>query len=384
MVSAVRRLTADQLRRSTLRRQFPVIQGSGPADVLKLFEKLGPIQSQVPRAPFLTAASRLPGVAYETVNDLLVEHQLVKASNLRGTVHTSPATSFGWLDAVARSTRERTLARAFDLTTLTPTQLTREIEQYCAQWRTRDEIVDHMRTWLTARNPASAAASGASGIDGLLWGHSGLLRRPRDGAWEKRTDIYRRAARTALGNYVEMDPQEALRQLVPRHLAAYGPVLGEDLAFFFGVPTRAITAVLRALGDRIVRLAGPDREDYLDLADPPEGGQEDPGLRLLPEFDGLLLGFQGRNRTRFVDEQQLSHIWLKVNGVFSPVVLYEGRLVATWKTIGPAQRVRVEVTMLHPYPLLRADLLEGPVRQTGRALGISITDVVIRRADVGT
>jgi hypothetical protein len=274
--------------------------------VLKLFDKLGPVQSQVPRAPFLSAASRLPGVAYETVNDLLTDHQLVKASNLRGTVHTSPATWFGWLDAVARSTRARMLTRSLILTAVTPAQLTIEIERFCTQWRTRDEIVDHMRTWLTAQNPASAAAFGETAIEGLLWGHSGLLRRPRDGAWEKRTDIYRRAARTALASYSEVDPQEALRQLVPRHLAAYGPVLGEDLAFFFGVPAGAITAVLDALGDRIVRLPGPEREDYLDLVEPPLGGQEDPGLRLLPEFDGLLLGFQGRNRARFVDKQQLT------------------------------------------------------------------------------
>jgi hypothetical protein len=70
--------------------------------------------------------------------------------------------------------------------------------------------------------------------------------------------------------------------------------------------------------------------------------------------------------------------------VLSPVVLHEGRLVATWKTIGSGQRVRLEVTMLHPYPLLGEDLLMGPAAHTERALNVSITDVVVRRADVRT
>jgi len=54
------RLTEEDLRLSTLARQFPAIDGRDPDAVLELFRRLGPIQSQVPRAPFLTASSRLP------------------------------------------------------------------------------------------------------------------------------------------------------------------------------------------------------------------------------------------------------------------------------------------------------------------------------------
>jgi hypothetical protein len=101
----VRRLTNDQLRLRTLRRQFPAIRGRGPAAVVELFQRLGPIQSQVPRAPFLTISSRLPGVSYDTVCALFEAHQLLKTSNIRGTVHTSVPEQFAWLDAVARRSR---------------------------------------------------------------------------------------------------------------------------------------------------------------------------------------------------------------------------------------------------------------------------------------
>ena len=116
----MRRLTNDQLRRRTLHRQFPAIRGRGPAAVVELFQRLGPIQSQVPRAPFLTISSRLPGVSYDTVCALFESHQLLKTSNIRGTVHTSVTEQFAWLDAVARRSRARQLRSVLKLRQITP------------------------------------------------------------------------------------------------------------------------------------------------------------------------------------------------------------------------------------------------------------------------
>jgi hypothetical protein len=101
-------------------------------------------------------------------------------------------------------------------------------------------------------------------------------------------------------------------------------------------------------------------------------------LRLLPEFDGLLVGYHGRNRTRFLTEQQLPKVWAKVNGLFSPVVLHKGRLVASWKTITKGQRIDIEVTMLDPHPVLAEDLFADSITATEQVLGIKITDLRVR------
>ena len=135
---------------------------------------------------------------------------------------------------------------------------------------------------------------------------------------------------------------------------------------------------LRRLGDEVIHLRGPNDEDYLDLADAPVAGTSDPGLRLLPEFDGLLVGYHGRNRTRFLTEQQLPKVWAKVNGLFSPVVLYDGRLVASWKTITKGRRTDIEVTMLDPHPVLADDLFGDAIAATEQVLDLTITDLRIR------
>ena len=378
-VRAVRRLSHDQLRMRTLSRQFPTIPRHGPAAIVDLFRRLGPIQSQVPRAPFLTISSRLPGATYDTVCELFESHQLVKTSTIRGTVHSSVPEQFALLDAVARRTRGAQLRNVLKLQQVTPEQLAAETEAFAStDWRPRSEIVAHARAWLAERETGDAAKGSDLLSDSLLWGHSGLLRRPPDTRWEKRTDVFHQRARSLLPGLPEWDFEEALTELVRVHLGSYAPALREDLAFFLGAGLGAVDHALRRLGDEIVHLSGPNDEDYLDLADAPSDDTPDPGLRLLPEFDGLLVGYHGRNRTRFLTEQQLPKVWAKVNGLFSPVVLYGGRLVASWKTITKGRRTDIEVTMLDPHPILADDLFGDAIAATEQVLDLTITDLRIR------
>ncbi len=378
-VRVVRRLSQDQLRRTTLRRQFPTIPERGPEAVVELFRRLGPIQSQVPRAPFLTISSRLPGVSYGTVCGLFESHQLIKASNIRGTVHSSVPEQFAWLDAVARRTRGAQLRNVLKLQQVTPEQLAAVTEAFAStDWRPRSEIVAHARAWLAEPATGNATDGPDPLSDSLIWGHSGLLRRPRDTRWEKRTDTYHRRARSLLPGLPEWDFAEALTRLVRVHLGSYGPALREDLAFFLGAGLGAVDDALRSLNDEVIHLRGPNDEDYLDLADPPHGGTSDPGLRLLPEYDGLLVGYHGRHRTRFLTEQQLPKVWTKVNGLFTPVVLYGERLVASWKTITKGRRTDIEVTMLDPHPVLADDLFSDAIAATAQVLDLTITDLRVR------
>jgi hypothetical protein len=378
-VQDMRSLSHDQLRLLTVRRQFPTIPERGPEAVIELFRRLGPIQSQVPRAPFLTISSRLPGVSYDAVCSLFESHQLLKTSNIRGTVHTSLPEQFGWLDAVARRSRAVQLRNVLKLHDVTPQQLGEEIEAFTSNdWTPRSEIVAHARTWLAERESGPALQVPEVLSDNLLWGHSGLIRRPRDMRWEKRTDIFHQRARSVLPDLGEYDFAEALTALVRVHLGSYGPALREDLAFFFGAGLGAVDDALLRLDDEIIHLRGPNGEDYLDLADPPHGGTSDPGLRLLPEYDGLLVGYHGRHRTRFLTEQQLPRVWAKVNGLFSPVVLYGGRLVASWKTITKNRRTDIEVTMLDPHPVLPDDLFGDAIAATEQVLDLKITDLRVR------
>lgn len=371
------RLDRDQLAELTLRRQFPSPPAGRPTlrDLRTVFRRLGPIQSQAPRAPFLAAASRLPGLDYHTICAALESYQLVKTSNLRGTVHTAVADRFALLDTVARLARTVMITRQLGLRKVDPADLDAELEAFCSDtWRSRDEICAHAEEWLAAREPDFAGLRSSSDR-GLIWGHSGLIRRPKDAAWEKRTDIYHRTGAAVLDECAPVDPDEALAELIIGHCTAYGPVHRRDLAFFFGVGLTRVDTAVALLGDSLVQHTGPDHEPLFDLARPPRGGEPDPGCRLLGEFDGLLLGFSGPNRTRFCTEEQLAAIWRKANGLFAPVVLHDQRLVATWRTVARGRRTEIEITPLPGEARLAEDTVAAPAQDVATALNLELADL---------
>ncbi|HEY9294266.1 MAG TPA: winged helix DNA-binding domain-containing protein [Microlunatus sp.] len=381
-------LSAQRLAQLTLARQFPDVGGTDRTSLLRLFDRLGPIQSQVPRAPFLTAGSRLPGVGYETIRDAFADHELIKTSNLRGTVHTCRPAIFGAVDSTARTSLSVMQRRALGLADagVATSELTAEIEAFCRDdWRPRADLTEHVRSWLVERGAVIKPGTSSSQAANLIWGHSGLVRRPRDDHWEKRTDTFHRTA-------VEVDPalaplplDESMIRIVRTHLAAYGPATREDIAWWAGSRLTPIDRALTALDAELVRHTGPSGESLIDLADAADAADTglDPGLRLLPEYDGLLLGYAPAGRDRFLDQEDLSRIWAKINGLFAPTILYRGKIIGGWRTL-PGRPASDTVIELHPFPgetSLTEDLLDAPIADTARALDLRITDVRMSTAE---
>jgi len=343
---------------SSLRRQFPVpLDGSvaaTPEAILDLVARLAPIQSQVPRAPFLTVGSRLPGTAYADLVALFEAHDLIKASTLRGTVFTSDQTQFGWSQRIAREGRAEFLAAQTKVDVVEVRQLLAAVEDLAADWQPWDDLLDQARSLMAAGPPE--LASRTDQVRYLLWGQAGLLRRPPDAAWHKRTDVLRRSARTALPDLGESEFDEAVTAMVERHLRAYGPATKDDLCFYLGIRRTPLNRAMAVLDDRLITGTGPDGQTMVDWddelassTDPPEAAR---GVRLLAEFDGCLMGYAGPGRLRFLDPDQLALVWNSKNAVCAPPVLADGRIVARWKTVGTGRRVRLEVTMLPPHAAL--------------------------------
>jgi hypothetical protein len=368
--------TLDQLRRATLRRQFPRVRGRGRDAVAELVRRVGPIQSQAPRAPFLGVAARLPGVSYDAIAAAFEDHDIVKGSNIRGTVHVCVREQFPLLDAVTRRTLERSWRKILRLRHRDVADLRTEIERWIGDdWRLESELTEHMTSWLAAHeSDESATASKESSARFLLRGYSALIRRPSNGAWEKRSPWLLRHAPPLL----ETDPVDAevaLAALARVHIAAFGPSTRDDIAWWSGEGLTRVDAAIGRLGAEVVARPGPGGAIYLDLADPPSGGHPDPGLRLLPEFDALVLGYHPKGRTRFLDAAHAESIWNRANGVFSAAVLYDGRLVGLWRLVGTGRRRDFEAWPLPGESLPPETAFADPVEGLARAMDVQIREL---------
>ncbi len=377
----MRQWSEEDLRRGTLRRQFPApLGGSAPATretVLTVVDRIAPIQSQAPRAPFATIAARLPGAAYADLVALFESHDLVKASTLRGTVFTSGREQFGWSERIAREGRVAFLATQTKVPPDHVRALLAAVEDAATDWRPWDDLLDHARGLMAAGPPELAGR--ADQVRFLLWGQAGLLRRPPDSAWHKRTDVWRRSAARALPELPAYGFDEAVLAMVERHLRAYGPVTVDDVCFYLGIRKTPLRRALTALGDRVITGVGPDGRPMLDLDDEhaartgaPEAAS---GVHLLAEFDGLLLGYAKAGRLRFLDAAQLGRVWSAKNAICAPMVLSEGRIVGRWTTVGTGRRVRLDVTMLPPHRPVADAALAPAARALEAALDLEVRDV---------
>ena len=121
------------------------------------------------------------------------------------------------------------------------------------------------------------------------------------------------------GQPAALDRDEALGVLARRYLAGHGPAGSPDLAKWAGITIGEARRGLDAIADEVARVG-----DDVVLG----GGREEPALpppRLLGPFDEILHGWTSREP--FVGRHRGV---VTTNGIFRPIALVEGRVVATW------------------------------------------------------
>lgn len=363
-------LAWDDLAGAALGRQLP--EGhDGPDDVAARLERLGPVQSQTARSPFLALAARFPGTTRAEVEAAYEAGSVVRGSTVRGTVHTATPAQYAALGAATRVGQRTLWQRLLRLGHASLDDLWAATEAYAAEWRTPDDLQGHLHDWLVAhegRDEATATQAGRY----LAFGHGGLVRRPVNGDW----------AGQGAPEYRTLPPVVAatLRDAVLLHLRCHGPASRHDVAWWSGLGLRVVDEVLADLAD-LSADEGPDGRTYHALpGGPPPRTVE--GVRLLPEFDALMCAYEPSARVRFAERHHLDRLWSGANGMVLPPLLVDGRITGYWRATGSARRRPLEVVWFARTRRPRRAELDAPVVALEAALGIEVTDVTLTREDV--
>ncbi|MCW2817499.1 MAG: Winged helix DNA-binding protein [Marmoricola sp.] len=370
-------VTWEELGALTLARQFPVDPGGGVADTVR---RTGPIQSQTARSPFLALAARRPGVTREEVAAAYDDLAIVRGTVVRGTVHTTVPEQHVLLEAATREGQRRLWERTLGLRHHEVEVVWEALEDFARDaWRTPEELHTHLLAWLGGHgeDAASPRLTSTQGRN-LAFTAGGLVRRPRNGAWEGQGAAEYRTTSALLGDRsARLADPDVLDDLVRVHLAAHGPASRHDLAWWAGLTLTVVDEVLTRLG--LSGVVGPDGRTYLDLPDPP-APVELTGVRLLPEFDALMCAYQRSGRERFLLPEHHDLLWSGANGLVAPPLLVDGRITGSWRAAGSARRRPLEVTSYAGTRAPRRTELEQPVAALEAALGITVTEVTLTRA----
>lgn len=360
---APRTLDADALRAWRMRSQG--LRDPRPASVAEAVRRAGAIQAQDTPSSRLGVRARAPGLTQADVvracND---ERSVVRSWLMRGTIHMVPIEDARWMTALLgpwlaakHATRRRQLglddglaARAF--------AAMRAVLAGRGPL-TRDDLMDAV----IARGVPVDTRDGMPAHIVYLGAFRGLVCRgpdpPSGGSTVALADDW-------LPPGPARETDAALAELALRFVSAYAPVGPRDLAYWSGLPAPMARRAMDLVADRLDEVRTPGGAWLVPAGSRRPAPAATHRVRLLPAFDGALLGH--RDRTPLMGERPFTDV--TAGSWILPSVLVDGRIAGVWRPERAGGRLTVRVTPLDPLDDALLPGLRAEADDVGRFLGM--------------
>jgi hypothetical protein len=314
---ADRILTLRELNRATLARQLLLERAT--MSVPAAIERLVGLQAQLAVAPYVGLWTRLHDFHHSDLADLIENRTVIKATLMRATLHLFTAEDY----VRFRTTLQPVLIGAggaiakrrgadFDLD-----KLLSAAQQYIGEKpRTFAEISAMVSELIPDKDVRAMRYTVRT--------HLPLVQVPIPSGWSYSNTPEFTLAEAWLGR--PLAPEDRLRELVFRYLAAFGPASATDMQTWLGLKLKD---TFEKLKPELQTYRAEGRRELFDLPDLalPDGDVPAP-VRFLPEFDNLLLSHS--NRTRVLADEYRSKVYLPGLRV-AATVLVDGFVRGVWK-----------------------------------------------------
>ena len=337
-------LSLRQLNRALLARQMLLRRAR--VDVPRAIERLGALQAQWPRAPYVGLWSRLAGFERGDLEQALEERRVVKATLMRGTLHLVSASDYAPYVIATRSARRdawpstqrqllnmmaRTIPEARSYVAAGGSgirdgaALHDKLLRFTRRPRSRDEVLEFIVT--NERIPAEVAAH-------LVWnfiaGFAMVVHEPASALFSASRAGRVQSASVAIKGISVPTLEDASAHTVRRYLAAFGPSTVDDISSWTSMRTPPIREALAAMGRDIRTFADERGRTLYDLARAPRPAEDEPAPpRFLPKWDSTLLAYTPAERVRILPATHHKSVIIK-NGDVAQTFLVDGMVAGTW------------------------------------------------------
>ena len=329
------------------------------------------IQAQVMNAARLQLRARTTGLRTGIVDGALDQGRLVKIWTMRHTVHLLPTEDLPIYVSALGDSLMRITQSWYEGAGLTPevrrTMMDAALEALEAGPMTRRELADAVEPRIGSRHRRWVEGSwGGVMKQGFMEGD--LVFGPSRG---QNATFMRRDH--LLPDWDPPSKEDALAELMRRHLHAYGPARVQDFVNWSATTVRECRPVWESLADETVAVRYMGRECRMMAEDHEVASSLEPAspqVQLLGHFDTYLLGH--KERTQVVAERHRKLVFRPAGWVY-PVVLVDGMAVGNW-----SQKARARSTdlMMEPFGRLRKGVrpaIREEAKDLGRFWGTSVT-----------
>jgi DNA glycosylase AlkZ-like len=312
-------LSARELGRATLARQL-LLDRSG-VDAVEAVGRLAGMQAQEPGPPYIGLWSRLEGFEAEELMAAIEARKVVRATAMRGTVHLLRARDYVRLHSAIADALQGDMAR----------YLSARLEGVDV-----DALVEDGRALFGKEEAMSAAAlrdalaklhpeADVRAIAAVVRTSLPLVRVPDGGRWGFTPKAPFTDAEGWIARPLRKRPDRA--ELVRSYLGAFGPASVRDAEAWLGGAVPG--PVFESLGSELARFRDERGRELFDLKEAPRPSPDEPApVRLLPEFDNLVLAHD--DRTRVISDDHRKGLTTK-NLRVRATILVDGSVAGFWK-----------------------------------------------------
>jgi hypothetical protein len=325
---ADRILKLRELNRATLARQMLLERETlaAPAAI----ERLVGMQAQLASAPYVGLWTRLRDFRREDLAGEIENRKVIKATMMRATLHLCTAEDY---------LRFRTALKPVLIGAASALANRRggDFELDKVLKAARKFIGEKPRSFAEISDMLSKLApeQDVGAMRYTVRTHIPLVQVPITTGWSYSNKPEFTLAEPWIGR--DISPEDNLRELVFRYLAAFGPASVTDAQTWLGMKLKETFEKLRP---ELQTCRGEGRSELFDLPGLPLPAEDFPApARFLPEYDNLLLSHS--NRTRVIADEYRSKVYLPGLRV-AATILVDGFVRGAWKI----EKTRAAATLL--------------------------------------
>ena len=335
------------------------------AMVVETIEHLVGLQAQAPFPPYYGLLSRLDGFRPDDLASLITGRAVVRIALMRCTIHLVSARDCLPLRRLVQPVIERGMRNAYGRQ-LAGVDAAALAAAGRALVEAEPMTFSQLGQALAERWPGHPPRALAQAVRAFvplvqlppraIWGQSGLSRHTSAERWLEQPDApAAKAPAQALG----------LADLVRRYLGAFGPATLRDVAAWSRLT--GLRAVMEQLRPALVTFRDEQGAELFDLPSAPRPGGDVPApVRLVAEFDNLVLSHA--ERSRVINAENIKQI-STVNGVIPGTVLIDGFVGGMWRLGRSRDATTLSIELFGP--IRERDALE---REAERVLAFCSPD----------
>ena len=354
-----------EARRLRLRSQrLDARSSTGVADIVR---DIAAVQAQDSVAELLAVRVRAEGVTANDVEEARAKKRsVVRTWAMRGTLHLLPSEDVRWILRLIGPTMVRKFRRRHQELGLTPEVYDRAVE---VMQKALGDYGALTRRQIAERWAEHGLPSKGQGVPHLL------CRASLEGVICFGPTVGGQATHVLPDSWLgdDSDVADPGAELARRYVSAYAPTTPKDYGTWSGLPLKEVRSAFKSIEGELLKVDVEGTpmwmpQTHAGLLDEAMS-DESPAIKMLGAFDPYQLGY--RTRDLGVGPELLKRVH-PGGGIIRPIILVDGRAVATWARKRSGRKLTITVS---PFESLSEEVREGidrEVEDIGRFLGMEV------------